>query len=80
MALCGRDAVQVRVSGGQQVSLDGLAERLRGVGQVLAANDYLVRFKVNDHEITLFADGRAIIKGTNDEAIARSLYSKYVGL
>ncbi len=80
VALCGRDAVQVRVPGGQQLSLDGLAERLRGVSQVLAANDYLVRFKVNDHEITLFADGRAIIKGTSDEAVARSLYSKYVGL
>jgi adenylyltransferase/sulfurtransferase len=49
------------------------------VSQITAANDYLVRFQVNSYEITLFADARAIIKGTTDETMARSLYSKYVG-
>jgi molybdopterin/thiamine biosynthesis adenylyltransferase len=79
-SLCGRDAVQIRVPGAQHLALDAVAERLRGVGQVTAANDYLVRFKTGEIEITLFADARAIVKGTNDETVARSLYSKYVGI
>jgi adenylyltransferase/sulfurtransferase len=80
VSLCGRDAVQIRVPGATQLPLAELAARLGGVGQVTAANDYLVRFKVDAYEITLFADARAIIQGTSDESIARSLYSKYVGV
>lgn len=80
VSLCGRDAVQVRVPGARQLPLAVLTERLRAVGQVTASNDYLVRFKVDGYEITLFADARAIIKGTDDEVVARSLYSKYVGV
>jgi molybdopterin/thiamine biosynthesis adenylyltransferase len=80
VSLCGRDAVQIRVPGAKRLALDAVAERLRGVGQVTAANDYLVRFKAGEIEITLFADARAIVKGTSDETVARSLYSKYVGV
>lgn len=80
VSLCGRDAVQVRVPGARQLPLAVLTERLSAVGQVTASNDYLVRFKVDGYEITLFADARAIIKGTDDEVMARSLYSKYVGV
>lgn len=80
VSLCGRDAVQIRVPGAQQLSLTHMAERLQAVSQVTASNDYLVRFKVDGYEITLFADARAIIKGTDDETVARSLYSKYVGV
>jgi molybdopterin/thiamine biosynthesis adenylyltransferase len=80
VSLCGRDAVQIRVPGAQQVSLADLARRLQAVGQVTAANDYLLRFKVDEYEITLFADARAIIKGTSDETVARSVYSKYIGV
>ena len=29
--------------------------------------------------MTVFADGRAIIKGTKDPAVARSLYARYIG-
>jgi adenylyltransferase/sulfurtransferase len=54
--------------------------RLKKVSQVTASNDYLVRFDVDGFEFTLFADARAIIKGSGDEKIARSLYSKYVGI
>ena len=50
-----------------------VVERLRAVSQITASNDYLVRFKVDGYEITLFADARAIIKGTDDETVARSL-------
>ncbi len=78
-SLCGRDAVQIRIPGAPQLPLAELVERLRNVSQITAANDYLVRFKVNSYEITLFADARAIVKGTTDETMARSLYSKYIG-
>jgi adenylyltransferase/sulfurtransferase len=80
VSLCGRDAVQIRVPGVRQLPLADVAERLRAASQVIASNDYLVRFKADGYEITLFADARAIIKGTNDETVARSLYSKYVGV
>ena len=42
-------------------------------------NEFLLRFRVPPYEITVFADGRAIIKGTKDPAIARSLYARYIG-
>ena len=42
-------------------------------------NDFLLRFRVAPYELTVFADGRAIIKGTKDPAVARSLYARYIG-
>ena len=77
--LCGRNAVQIRQTGGGRLPLEQLAGRLAGVSQISAQNDYLLRFSVDGYEITLFADGRAIIKGTEDESVARGLYAKYVG-
>ncbi len=75
--LCGRNAVQLTHAGGP-VSLDELARRWAGVGRVVQ-NQFLVRLVVEGHELTVFADGRAIIAGTADPAVARSLYAKYVG-
>ncbi|UCC65842.1 MAG: ThiF family adenylyltransferase [Anaerolineae bacterium] len=77
--LCGRNAVQIGVPGAGPLDLTEMAERLGAVGQV-SVNEYLLLLKVDDYEITLFPDARAIIKGTGDEAVARTLYSKYVGL
>ena len=83
--LCGREAVQVNVRGDAQVSLPDLAARLSSSGQV-AHNDYMLRFRVdpadsrNPLELTVFPDGRAIVKGTTDEAQARTIYARYVGL
>jgi adenylyltransferase/sulfurtransferase len=79
--LCGHDAVQVRVDPGVKLDLDALASRLRSAGEVLA-NPYLVRFRdpTAGHELTIFADGRAIIKGTGDETDARAIYARYIGL
>jgi len=81
--LCGRDAVQLRhrqQAGG--VDLNILAERLRAHG-VVNANEFMLRTQITDrnkqYEITLFPDGRAIVKGTDDPALARSIYAKYVG-
>jgi adenylyltransferase/sulfurtransferase len=79
VSLCGRSAVQIRTPGGRHVSLEELGKRLQAVSQVTAHNEYLLRFKVGDYEITAFADGRAIIKGTGDETVARALYARYIG-
>jgi molybdopterin/thiamine biosynthesis adenylyltransferase len=76
--LCGRDAVQVRAPRGAAVDLAALAERLRAAGAV-SRNEYLVRFTAADADLVVFADGRAIVKGVHDPALARTLYAKYVG-
>ncbi len=79
-SLCGRNAVQVR-SGhrGDRIDLANLAERLRPVGQV-ASNEFLLRLIVDGYELTVFPDARAIIKGTDDEQVARSVYARYIGM
>jgi adenylyltransferase/sulfurtransferase len=78
-ALCGRDAVQVCV-GGAGLDLLELGERLSRVGRV-QTTAWFVRARVDDrHELTVFRDGRAIVKGTSDVGRARSLYARYVGV
>ena len=83
-SLCGRNAVQIRVVNkgkmNKSFSLAQIAKQLDGVATITAFNDFLLRFSVlPTYEITLFADGRAIIKGTDDESVARGLYAKYIG-
>jgi len=78
-SLCGRDAVQVRGGKrGHSINLPDLAERLRPVGQV-SYNSYLLRLLVNGYDVTVFPDARAIIKGTDNEMVARSIYARYIG-
>ena len=60
------------------MELGRLAERLSAIGEI-QQNDHLVRLLVNGYQLTVFQDGRAIVKGTNDPHVARSLYSRYVG-
>ena len=77
-ALCGRDAVQV-LPATPGIDLVALATRLAGVGSV-TANPWIVRAQVEPGiELAVFADGRAIVSGTRDEARARSIVAKYVG-
>jgi len=76
--MCGRDAVQIAPPRSTLIDLGGLAAKLEPLGDV-KRNEYLVRFLSNGHEMTIFADGRAIVKGTNDVSTARALYSRYVG-
>ncbi len=76
--LCGRDAVQVSPPGAVQLNLEELAGRLGKLGEV-KQNEYLVRFTTGAYELTVFRDGRAIIRGTDDPAAARSIYARYVG-
>ena len=74
--LCGRDAVQLPASGA--VDLAALQTTLEPLGEV-RANDYVLRFRRPPHEITIFEDGRAIIKGVRDVADARSVHARYIG-
>ena len=76
--LCGRDAVQLR-TGGVPIDVLRLAARLRAAGEVVA-NEHLVRLRANDAELVVFADGRAIVKGTADAARARAVLARYVGV
>jgi molybdopterin/thiamine biosynthesis adenylyltransferase len=84
-SLCGRNAVQVRANssrgGENRIRLDfpALAERLRPVGEV-SYNEFLLRCIVDGYEMTVFPDARAIIKGTDDEQVARSVYARYIGI
>jgi len=76
--LCGREAVQVTPATGG-IDLSALAARLAGVGSI-TANPWIVRAQVEPGiELAVFADGRAIVSGTRDEARARGVVSKYVG-
>ena len=75
--LCGRNAVQLSHPG-TGISLDELAQRLAGVGRV-TRNEYLLRLEVEGYELTVFPDARAIISGTEDVAVARAVYAKYIG-
>lgn len=77
--LCGRDAVQISPPKPTQIKLQNLAEKLKNLGEI-KQNEYLVRFAVDEFEVTVFQDARAIIKGTDDLTVARSVYAKYVGV
>ena len=76
-SLCGRNSVQI-TRAGVQLDLNALAERLAPLGSV-EKNRFLVRVNIDKHQLTVFADGRAIISGTHDMALAKSLYARYVG-
>jgi hypothetical protein len=61
------------------LNLSDLRARLASTVAEVRHNEFLLRFVVPPHEITVFADGRAIVKGTEDPAVARSLYARYIG-
>jgi shikimate dehydrogenase/3-dehydroquinate dehydratase type I len=77
--LCGREAVQVLPATRGGIELEEVAARLKSLGEV-SVNPYLLRFQAGEKTVVLFADGRAIVHGTNDPGEARSLYARYVGL
>ena len=76
--LCGRNAVQISPSQSTKLNFEELAERLRPTGEV-KFNDYLLRFRTGEFELTIFQDARSIIRGTSEIKTARSLYAKFVG-
>jgi adenylyltransferase/sulfurtransferase len=77
-SLCGRNAVQITPARAKQISLMDLAKNLEKLGEV-KSSDFLLLFKIEDYEISVFRDARAIIKGTNDGNMAKSLYARYIG-
>jgi adenylyltransferase/sulfurtransferase len=77
ITLCGRNSVQIHERQ-RPVDLAQMSERLKPLGTV-RHNDFVLKFWHEPYEMTLFPDGRAIIKGTTDKTIARSLYARYVG-
>lgn len=76
--LCGRHAVQISPALPARVNLAELSKRLAPVGEV-KGNDYLLRFRTGEFEMTIFQDARSIIRGTDDIGTARSLYAKFIG-
>jgi adenylyltransferase/sulfurtransferase len=63
----------------RSLDLGELRAALEPLGAV-RANEYALRFSCPPYEMTVFSDGRAIIKGTEDVGVARSLYARYVGI
>ncbi len=77
ISLCGRNAVQIH-DRKRPIDLEALAARLAPLGEA-RQNGFALRFVTPPYELTVFPDGRAIIKGTQDPGLARSLYSRYIG-
>ena len=77
ITLCGRNSVQIHERH-RPVDFGEMNERLKSLGTV-RHNDFVLKFWHDPYEMTLFPDGRAIIKGTTDAGVARSLYARYVG-
>lgn len=76
--LCGRNAVQISPTSIVKLDFKTLAARLGSSGEV-KFNEYLLRFRTGEFELTIFPDARSIIRGTDEIPIARSLYARYIG-
>ena len=78
--LCGRDAVQVLPPARTTLDPQRILDRLKTAGRV-ESTPHLLRCSLNESGLglTVFFDGRAIVKGTTDAAVARSIYARYVG-
>jgi adenylyltransferase/sulfurtransferase len=78
ITMCGRDSVQIHERR-RTLDLASLQAKLRAAGLAARQNGFLLKFSVPPYEMTVFGDGRAILKGSTDPALARSLYSRYIG-
>jgi adenylyltransferase/sulfurtransferase len=80
ITLCGRDSVQIHEHH-RPVDFAAMRARLASHADIedLRSNDLILRFRRGSHTVTLFADGRAIVQGTTDITVARSLYARFVG-
>lgn len=78
--LCGRDAVQVNTTATGRIDFRAIAKKLQAVAsEPVRHNRFLLKAKIDGYELTLFEDGRGIIKGTDDPDKARAIYAKYFG-
>jgi molybdopterin/thiamine biosynthesis adenylyltransferase len=78
ITMCGRDSVQIHERS-RSLDLALLKSRLSPTVSDVRHNEFLLRFRIPPYEMTVFSDGRAILKGTKDPAVARSLYARYIG-
>jgi len=78
VTMCGRDSVQIHERS-RALDLAALGARLGPSVESVRHNEFLLRFRVPPYEMTVFADGRAILKGSQDPAVARSLYARFIG-
>jgi molybdopterin/thiamine biosynthesis adenylyltransferase len=78
ITMCGRDSVQIHERN-RTLDLSILKSRLSPTVSEVRHNEFLLRFRIPPYEMTIFSDGRAILKGTKDPAVARSLYARYIG-
>ncbi len=80
ITLCGRDSVQIHEHH-RPVDFAAMRARLSTHSDIeeVRSNDLLLRFRRGPHTVTLFSDGRAIVQGTTDIVVARSLYARFVG-
>jgi molybdopterin-synthase adenylyltransferase len=79
ITLCGRNAVQLIPGVKGDMDFEKLSQSISAFGSV-QFNDFLLKCSSPPYELTLFKDGRAIVKGTEEPGLARSVYSKMVGL
>jgi len=78
ITMCGRDSVQIHERS-RSLDLARLKDRLSPTVSDVRHNEFLLRFRIPPYEMTVFSDGRAILKGTKDPGVARSLYARYIG-
>ena len=76
--LCGRNSVQLTAPNSEPVELPVLAEKLSAAGEI-TLNPFLLRAHVEQFTLTVFSDGRTIVGGTDDPAVARTVHAKYIG-
>ena len=77
ISLCGRNAVQLHEQK-RMIDLQELGRKLQPLGEI-RISEFAMRALLPPYELTVFADGRTIVKGTTDIGVARSVYARYVG-
>jgi adenylyltransferase/sulfurtransferase len=77
-SICGTNSVQVTPIEKGDLEFDELKSKLSAHGEIKQTSHTLI-FKITGYKITIFRDGRTLIKGTQDEKLAKSLYAKYIG-
>ena len=78
-SLCGRNAVQVSVKSVRTLDLARVERQLASVADRLRRNEYMLKAQISGYEFTIFPDNRAIIQGTDDISLAKTLYARYIG-
>ena len=77
--LCGRDTVQVRPPKQLQITLEALANRLTEIDYEVKGNPYLISIETGQERMVIFKDGRALVHGTKDLTVAKTLYNRILG-